>query len=427
MRRNELRALHLPIADELAKRSGSRPKVRPQECEPYAVAGVVPALVFSPRTLAEASKIVSTITSEGASIAIRGAGTKAYRPPHPRVVDVVLDTSRCSGVLDHTPADLTVTVEAGTPFALLQQTLLAHGQFFPADPPFGAQTTIGGMLSAKVAGALRQRYSAPRDSVLGMRVCLSDGSIAFTGSRVVKSVAGYDIPKLFVGAFGTLGIIGEVTLKVAPLPRHERGLAGSFARCEDACEAARRIACSPLFPLATTLHDRSAAAARPGRSSSAAEARAPRRSVKPMRSPASFNLADRPRSRCWMQTVCISPGRISLNLPPGPCILEIDSWSSRSPVCRRRSRRFVPRSRLPLTMRNARGIRRAGWFMRTSPSWAKPGRWSPSVPLWARSFRRFAIDVRAKGGSRPSSLRRPDARTYRLYFLRTRQSRCGGP
>jgi glycolate oxidase len=92
-----------------------------------------------------------------------------------------------------------------------------------------------------------------------MRVCLSDGSIAFTGSKVVKSVAGYDIPKLFVGAWGTLGFIGEVTLKVAPIPQYQPGALAAFARCETACEIALRLAASPLFPLATTLHDRHAA------------------------------------------------------------------------------------------------------------------------------------------------------------------------
>jgi glycolate dehydrogenase FAD-binding subunit len=259
MRRNELRSLNLPIADELAKRSGATPRVRPRECAAYAIAGVIPALVFSPRTLAEAAKIITTIAAEGATISIRGGGTKALRPPHPYAVDVVLDTARCSGVLEHTPADLTVTALAGTPVAELQEALRAHGQFFPADVPFAHASTIGGMLASGAAGALRQQYGAPRDNVLGMRVCLSDGSVAFTGSKVVKSVAGYDIPKLFVGARGTLGLIGEVTLKVAPLPRDEAAVTGRFARCEDASAVANRIARSPLWPLATTLHDRACA------------------------------------------------------------------------------------------------------------------------------------------------------------------------
>ena len=198
MPRNELRSLNIPIAEELGRRAGSRPRVRPADCAPYAIAGVVPKLVFSPRTLAEASRTIATLAAEGAAILIRGAGTKQFRPPPPFDVDVVLDASRCCGILEHEPGDLTATVAAGTTYADFQEALRAHGQFFPNDPPFAADTTIGGMLSSGSAGALRERYGAPRDNVLGMRVCLSDGSIAFGGAKVVKSVAGYDVPKLFV-------------------------------------------------------------------------------------------------------------------------------------------------------------------------------------------------------------------------------------
>jgi FAD/FMN-containing dehydrogenase len=91
-----------------------------------------------------------------------------------------------------------------------------------------------------------------------MRVCLSDGSSPFTGSKVVKSVAGYEIPKLFVGAWGTLGFIAEVTLKVAPLPREQLGIVATFARCEQACAAALQLAASASAPLATTMHDHKA-------------------------------------------------------------------------------------------------------------------------------------------------------------------------
>lgn len=259
MPRNELRSLNIPMGEELGRRAGSRPRVRPPECAPYAVAGAVPKLVFSPRTLAEASKTIVTLAAEGAAILIRGAGTKQFRPPAPFDVDVVLDAGRCRGILQHEPGDLTVTVAAGTTFAELQEALRPHGQFFPNDPAFAADTTVGGMLASRSSGALRERYGTPRDNVLGMRVCLSDGSVAFSGAKVVKSVAGYDLPKLFTGSWGTLGFIGEVTLKVAPLPAEQRGIVALFSGCEAATAAAVQLAGSPLFPLATTLHDRGAA------------------------------------------------------------------------------------------------------------------------------------------------------------------------
>jgi len=260
MPRNELRTLNLPIADELARRTGVKPRVRPDDCTPYAVADAVPKLVFSPRTATEAAKTITLLAQEGASIVIRGAGTKRYRPPAPHALDAVLDTARCSGINAYEPADLTVTVASGTPLAELQAALRQHHQFFPVDPPFATEATIGGMLAARSLGALRQQYGSPRDNVLGMRVCLSDGSVAFTGAKVVKSVAGYDIAKLFVGSYGTLGFIADVTLKVAPLPAEQLSIVAVFARVEDACAAANAIASGPLFPLATALLDGGSAA-----------------------------------------------------------------------------------------------------------------------------------------------------------------------
>ena len=261
MPRNELRTLNLPIAEELARRAGIRPRVRPEECAAYAIGGETPKLVFSPRTAAEASKTIALLAQEGASITVRGAGTKQFRPPAPLGVDAVLDTTRCNGIIEYAPADLTVTLGGGTPLLELQGALRQHHQFLPIDPPFAADATIGGVLSARSTGALRQQYGSPRDQVLGMRLCLSDGSIAFTGSKVVKSVAGYDIAKLFVGAYGTLGFIAEVTLKVAPLPAEQLTVFAAFADAEGASAAANAIASSSLFPMATALLDGASAAA----------------------------------------------------------------------------------------------------------------------------------------------------------------------
>src|SRR5579863_9047463 len=131
MPRNEMRTLNLPIADELAQRTGVRPRVRMQDCEPYAVATFVPKLVFSPRTASEAAKTIALLAQEGASVIVRGAGTKQSRPPFPIDVEAALDTTRCKGIVDYVPADLTVTVAAGTPYAQLQETLRAQRQFFP--------------------------------------------------------------------------------------------------------------------------------------------------------------------------------------------------------------------------------------------------------------------------------------------------------
>lgn len=244
-----------PFTIALKDLLGARFRVHPQECERFAVVGAVPKLVLSPHSIDEAARAVKIIAQERASVVIRGAGTKSHRPPALRDVDAVLDTSEMRGILDHKPGDLTARVAAGTPLTELQFALRKHEQFFPCDPPFAAEATLGGTLASNANGALRQRYGALRDNVLGMRVALSDGLVAFSGAHVVKSVAGYDVHKAFIGSYGTLGVIGEVVLKIAPLPATGRLLVAAFRSLASACAAATAIARSNLFVLATTLHD----------------------------------------------------------------------------------------------------------------------------------------------------------------------------
>ena len=249
-----------PFTVSLREVLGERFRVHPQDCARFAVAGAQPKIVLSARTLDEAARVVKIVAGERATVVIRGNGSKSHRPPALREIDAVLDTSELRGVLDHTPGDLTATVAAGTPLHELDFALRKTGQFFPCDAPFYASATLGGTLAANANGALRQRYGALRDNVLGMRVALSDGTVAFSGAKVVKSVAGYDIHKAFIGSYGTLGLIGEVTIKVAPLPQSQRLLIATFREAASAVAAATAIARSPLFVLATTLHDARSAA-----------------------------------------------------------------------------------------------------------------------------------------------------------------------
>lgn len=248
-------SLSVPFDVSLGDALAQRVRVHPDDCGKHAVGGAVPKVVVSPKTLEEAALAVRTVANDDATLIVRGRGTKSLRPPPPAAVDAVLDMSRYEGVLEYTPGDLTVTVAAGTKLADLQALLARRGQFFPCDAPFAARATLGGVLAAATSGALRQRFGPVRDNAIGMRLALADGTVAFTGAKVVKSVAGYDMQKLIIGSWGTLAVIGEVTLKVAPLPADERALAARFARCADACAAAVEIAGSNLFVLATTLHD----------------------------------------------------------------------------------------------------------------------------------------------------------------------------
>jgi glycolate oxidase FAD binding subunit len=121
-------------------------------------------------------------------------------------------------VIEHEPGDLTCTVSAGVPLSELQEVLARGGQMLALDPPGAAGMTVGEAFAAAAFGPRAHRYGLPRDLVLGVTVRLADGTVARGGGRVVKTVAGYDVPKLFTGAGGRLGEILELTLRLHPIP-----------------------------------------------------------------------------------------------------------------------------------------------------------------------------------------------------------------
>lgn len=121
-------------------------------------------------------------------------------------------------VIEHEPGDLTCTVGADVALAELQAVLARGGQMLALDPPGAAAMTVGEAFAVAAFGPRAHRYGLPRDLVLGVTVRLADGTVARGGGRVVKTVAGYDLPKLFTGARGRLGEILELTLRLHPLP-----------------------------------------------------------------------------------------------------------------------------------------------------------------------------------------------------------------
>lgn len=164
---------------------------------------------------------------------IAGAGTKRGWGAEV-TADLVLNMTRMRGVLEHVWQDLTATVAAGTPWAQMQAALATHGQRVALDPLWPDTATVGGIIATNDSGSLRSAYGSMRDLIIGMKVVLADGTIARTGGKVVKNVAGYDVHKLMTGAFGTLGVITEVTFRLHPLPK---------------CEASWTVTSKDLFDL----------------------------------------------------------------------------------------------------------------------------------------------------------------------------------
>jgi glycolate oxidase FAD binding subunit len=161
-------------------------------------------------------------------------------------------------VLEYTPEDMTVTVEAGLPLADLQSVLARSGQWLPVDPPHPECLTIRALLDTNASGPRRYGHGTIRDHLIGLRVVLPDGRIVHSGGKVVKNVAGYDLMKLFIGAHGSLGVIVEAAFKLLPLPETEQFVQ---TQCQSLDEAGRRIESvfnSSLTPVVIDLHNLSA-------------------------------------------------------------------------------------------------------------------------------------------------------------------------
>ena len=148
---------------------------------------------------------------------------------------------------------MTVTVQAGVTLATLQAELAKHGQRLPLDALWPERSTLGGVIATNDSGPLRLRFGSLRDLLLGVTVVLANGSLARSGGRVVKNVAGYDLPKLFIGAFGTLGVLTEVTLRTYPLPHSVRDVSFQFADAASANHYMLAIADTTLVPASMQL------------------------------------------------------------------------------------------------------------------------------------------------------------------------------
>jgi glycolate oxidase FAD binding subunit len=184
------------------------------------VAGVQPQMVVEPGSETELAAALRWGDATGLCVVPRGGGTKTCWGNPPIRADLILSTARLNRVIEYAWADLTVSVEAGCTIQDLQNTLAEHGQRIAMDPLWPKRATVGGILSTNDSGSLRIRYGALRDLIIGVTIALPDGTLASSGGRVVKNVAGYDLPKLVTGALGTLGVITRANFRLHPMPRN---------------------------------------------------------------------------------------------------------------------------------------------------------------------------------------------------------------
>ncbi len=224
-------------------------------CAAYAVDGQFPKWVVAPASSEEVAGLLRSAAAHNLAVIPCRNGTKLCIGNPPRRFDVALSLNRMNRVWHYEPDDLTVSVEPGMKLGDFQRFLGRRGLWLPLDPPGGPKASVGGILAANAAGPLRVAFGGPRDIALGVKVATTEGKIVKCGGRVVKNVAGYDLTKLLIGSYGTLGVVVEASLKLFPLPAERATFVFSLRNLDGARDLRRKLQSSPLEPLRMVVVD----------------------------------------------------------------------------------------------------------------------------------------------------------------------------
>lgn len=223
----------------------------------FALDGLTPRWRVSPGSAQEIASILDLAQSEKLAVLPRGSGTKFALGAKPSAADILLDTCRLDRIVDYDAPNLTVTVQAGVTLGELQHVLAAQGNFLPLDAPLNA-STIGGVIATNSSGPKRLLYGSARDVTLGISAVLTQGGVVNFGGKVMKNVAGYDMTKLLIGSFGTLGVTTQVTFRLLPLPETARVLVAGFSTMDQAASILTGVLASQLSPSAIELFNAAA-------------------------------------------------------------------------------------------------------------------------------------------------------------------------
>jgi glycolate oxidase FAD binding subunit len=205
---------------------------------------------FCPQTPEQLADALHNLATERCTIRLGGNFSKDRLGGPVSRSDATVSTTAMRRLLQYDPRDLTISVEAGMPFAELERILAEHRQMLPLDPSWRAQSTVGGVVAANLSGPRRRLYGTARDMIIGMTFATLEGRLVQSGGMVVKNVAGLDMAKLMVGSFGTLAAIAVVNFKVFPMPAASRTFVSEFATAAEAFAERDRILASVLQPSA---------------------------------------------------------------------------------------------------------------------------------------------------------------------------------
>ncbi len=210
-------------------------------------------LPIEPKTVQELCDNLASASVAGKTIALGGNSSKHAMGGPVAPADVTITTSGLNRILQYEPSDLTLSVEAGTPWAELTRVLARNQQMIPLDPPFADTATVGGVIATNGCGPRRRLYGSARDHVIGMKFATVEGKLVQSGGMVVKNVAGLDMGKLMIGSFGTLAAIAVVNFKLSSKPTIEKTSLLTFDSAEAALETRDKIIRGVLQPSAIDL------------------------------------------------------------------------------------------------------------------------------------------------------------------------------
>jgi glycolate oxidase FAD binding subunit len=217
-----------------------------------------PKFFAKPETEEQVCQAVREAASNEWPLVIAGGATKQNRGTPLTNLPAVLSTQALTQVVAYEPEDLTITVKSGLPFETLTNILAEKNQWLPLDLPATPNATMGGITATDISGPKRLLYGSTRDLLIGARFVLSNGNVGKSGGRVVKNVTGYDLHKLMIGSYGTLGVLVELSFKVLPKPQASGWGVAVFKSAAPALQIARTIAASNLSPAALELLDANA-------------------------------------------------------------------------------------------------------------------------------------------------------------------------
>ncbi|MGH9427107.1 MAG: FAD-binding oxidoreductase [Terriglobia bacterium] len=219
----------------------------------FAIGGLRPERVAAPQTAEEAEALLKEANVQNWAVVPFGSGSKQHVGNTLKKFNVALSLEHFNQILEFEPQDLVVKVQAGCPLAALQARLAQDGLCLPVDPPCQDTATVGGIVSSHDSGPLRFSHGTIRDYLIGISLIQPEGAWTKFGSRVVKNVTGYDMCKLYTGAFGTLGVLLDFYFKLKPLPPSEKTVLVKFKGLTEAAQALAKLLSSPLLPAAVEL------------------------------------------------------------------------------------------------------------------------------------------------------------------------------